>query len=212
MQIDQRSLAKHFESMPDEELFEQKREELTEAAQEVYDLEIAHRIRHKAFAAQTKDRKCEVSYGEYGSPDEEGISDPDWHQDGTVACSFADIPGNDGMERSLKAQVALQTAGIPIHLRVRRDIAPNGKPDPYETLEILVPVGLAVHAASILDRDLFNDEFEAYWRDHLSMLSSEDLMALDPDIFCAGLMDKLARMKRIYVDEMAKRKMNARGI
>jgi hypothetical protein len=79
-------------------------------------------------------------------------------------------------------------------------------------LEVLVPVRLMVHAASILDRELFNDEFETYWRDHLSMLSNKDLMALDPDIFCAGLMDKLARMKRIYADEMAKRKTKDQSV
>jgi hypothetical protein len=212
MQIDLGELAKHFASMTDEELFEQKREELTETAQKVYDREIAHRVRNRAFAPRTKDNKVEASFSEYNSPDEDEDPDPDWHQDGTVACSFVCIPGNNAMEMALKAQVTLQAAEIPSHLRRRRDLDPGGEPEPSETLEVLVPVGLAVHAASILDRDLFNDEFETHWRDHLSMLSNKDLMALDPDIFCAGLMDKLARMKRIYADEMAKRKMKDQSI
>jgi hypothetical protein len=211
MQIDRRELAKHFASMTDEELFEQKREELTDTAQMVYDQEIAHRERNKAFAPRIKDKKVEAS-SEYDRPDEDEILEPDWHQDGIVACSFAYIPGNNAMEQTLKAQVALQAAEIPSHLRRKRDIDVNGEPGRSESLEVLVPVGLAVHAASILDRDLFNDEFETYWRDHLGMLSNEDLMALDPDIFCAGLMDKLSRMKKIYADEMAKRDMKARNI
>jgi hypothetical protein len=212
MQIDLEELAKHFASMNDEELSEQKREELTETAQKVYDRELAHRVRNRSFARPTKDNKVETSFSRYNSPDEDEDPDPDWHQDGPVAGSFACIPGNNAMEMALKAQVALQAAEIPSHLRRRRDLDPGGKPEPSESLEVLVPVRLMVHAASILDRELFNDEFETYWRDHLSMLSNKDLMALDPDIFCAGLMDKLARMKRIYADEMAKRKTKDQSV
>jgi hypothetical protein len=104
------------------------------------------------------------------------------------------------MERVAKARTALQTAEVPCYLSKKRH------PDEsFDTIEILVPIGYAMHAASILDRDLFNDEFETYWRDHLGMLSNKDLSALDPEIFCAGLLDKLARMKNVYLQEMAKR-------
>jgi hypothetical protein len=70
-----------------------------------------------------------------------------------------------------------------------------------------VPVKFAIHALSILDRDLLNSRFEAEWREQLAMLSKEDLVFLDPVIFCAGLTDKVDRMKRIYAEEMAKRKL-----
>ena len=60
----------------------------------------------------------------------------------------------------------------------------------------------ATHAASILDRDVFSEEYEAEWRAQLEMLPDEALMALDPKILCAGLMDRVARMRRAYADEM----------
>jgi hypothetical protein len=135
--------------------------------------------------------------------------DPDWHHDGDVVCVFVDTPGSNSAERTSKAQTLLQAAGIPSHLRVRRELDPGGAPEPYETMEVLTPVRCAMHAASVLDRDLFNDEFETYWRDHLSMLSNDDLLMLDPDIFCAGLLDKMARMKRVYAQELTKRELKA---
>ena len=64
---------------------------------------------------------------------------------------------------------------------------------------------------ALVDRDLFNDEFEADWRAHLEALANEDLLSLDPRIFCAGFLDRVARMKRAYADEMAARKLKARG-
>jgi hypothetical protein len=52
MQIDRRELGKHFASLSDEELLVLKREDLTEAAQCIYDLEIIHRGIDKASAAE----------------------------------------------------------------------------------------------------------------------------------------------------------------
>jgi len=37
-------------------------------------------------------------------------------------------------------------------------------------------------------------------------------LALDPEIFCAGMLDRVTRMKKVYAMEMAKRKLKARRI
>jgi hypothetical protein len=212
MQIDRQELEKRFASMSDEELLDLMREDLTEMAQETYDVEIARRGLDEALAPEKEDEKVEASFGGRDRQREDETPDPDWHQDGAVACSFEDLPQQDAAESVSKAQTALQAAGIPSHLRVKRDLDPSGEPNSYDTLEVLAPVGFAIHAAAILDRDYFNDGFETEWRDQLSMLSNEALMALDPEIFCAGLIDKLARMKRIYAEEMAKRNLRTQNI
>jgi hypothetical protein len=218
MQIDRRELGKQIASLSDDELLNTKREDLTEVAQRIYDLEIANRGLGGASATNRRIETTEASFSAGDDPSEASFSaddyqndgetsDPDWHQSGVLVCSMTDQPGEDAADRISKAQMALQAAEIPSHLSVKR--YPQ---DRYNSMEILVPVRFAMHAHGIMDRDVFNDEFETYWRDHLGMLSSEDLLALDPEIFCIGLLDKIARMKRVYAEEMAKRNLKARGI
>ena len=209
MHIDHGELGQHFALLDDEELLDLKREDLTSEAQGIYDMEIAHRRLGKAPAARKGIEKVEASINKHDSESDDEADDPGWHHDGAVVCVFVDTPGSNSAEMTAKAQASLQAAGIASHLRVRREIDSRGVRDPYDTMEVLAPVRCAMHAASILDRDLFNDEFETYWRDHLSMLSNEDLLMLDPEIFCAGLLDKLARMKRVYVQEMTKRELKS---
>jgi hypothetical protein len=63
-----------------------------------------------------------------------------------------------------------------------------------------------MHATSVLDRDLFNAQQEESWRAHLEVLSDAELSRLNPKVFCAGLLDRAARMKKAYEDEVARRK------
>jgi len=76
----------------------------------------------------------------------------------------------------------------------------------------MAPVALALHAASMLDRDFLNEEFETEWRAQLNMLPDEDLLALDPAIFCAGLLDRVSRMRKAYAEEMSKRELKPRTV
>jgi hypothetical protein len=212
MQINRRELGEHYASLNDEELLGLKRDELTETAQGIYDKEIARRELDRKLSSKTEIEKIEASFREPDQLSEDESVDPDWHQDGVLVCAFVDMPGSNAAERISNAQTALQAAGIPSHLRLRRELNASGEPDPFDTLEILAPVRYAMHSASILNRDLFNDEFETNWRDHLNILSNEDLLTLDPDIFCAGLLDQLARMKKVYAEEMKKRNLKARSL
>jgi hypothetical protein len=45
------------------------------------------------------------------------------------------------------------------------------------------------------------------WRAHFELLSDEELRVLKFDAICAGLRDRLARLKRAYDDEVARRKV-----
>jgi len=215
MQIDKRQLEKHFASMNDEELLELKREDLTEAAQKIYDLEIARRGVDKTLAVGVEREQVEASIGEHNIGEDDETSEPDWHDDGVLACAFVDGTAHsgseDGAELASKAQAVLHAAGIPSHLRVSEDPDTRHSHAPQKLLEVLVPVKFAIHALSILDRDLHNSRFETEWREQLTMLSKEDMMSLDPGIFCAGLIDKVNRMKRIYAEEMSKRMLKPRS-
>ncbi len=70
----------------------------------------------------------------------------------------------------------------------------------------MVPGALNLHATSVLDRDLFNADQEENWRTHLEALSDEELAKLSPQVFCAGLLDRAARLKKAYEDEVTRRK------
>jgi hypothetical protein len=74
----------------------------------------------------------------------------------------------------------------------------------------MVPGALALNATSILDREIFNEEREAAWRNHFEELSDAELSALDPEIFCAGLLDLVARLRGAYDDETARRQLKPR--
>lgn len=214
MQIDKRQLGKRFASMNDEELLDLRREDLTETAQRIYDLEIDRRGLDKMLAVGVEIEQVEASIGEPNSRNDNDVSGPDWHYDGVVACSFVDGAAHTGSENGAdlasQAQAVLHAAEIPSHLRVSEDPDTRHSHAPQKLLEVLVPVKYAIHALSVLDRDLHNIRFETEWREQLNMLSKEDLALLDPVIFCAGLIDKVNRMKRIYAEEMAKRKLKPR--
>jgi hypothetical protein len=205
MQVDRSELGKHFASLNDEELLNLKQEDLTVTAQEIYALEMASRRLTKTLAAKSKIEQGEASFTDRNRGSDDKPVDPDWHHDGVLVSAFADQPGSNASEKTSKAQASLHAAGIPSHLRVERKFEES-----FDTMEVLVPIQYAMHATSILDRDVINDEFEAYWRDHLGMLSNEDLLMLDPDVFCAGMLDRVERLKKAYSLEISKRKLKAR--
>jgi hypothetical protein len=53
----------------------------------------------------------------------------------------------------------------------------------------------------------FNRIAEAEWRSQLEAFSDEELRALNPEDFWGALLDRVERMKRAYVDEIARRKL-----
>ena len=55
-----------------------------------------------------------------------------------------------------------------------------------------------------------NASFEETWRSHLGVLSDEELRAARPEFVFCGLFDKVARVKRLYEDEIAQRRSDAK--
>jgi hypothetical protein len=72
-------------------------------------------------------------------------------------------------------------------------------------LKVMVPGVLNLKATSVLDRDLYNPRLEVEWRALFEDASDRELAALRPDVICAGLLDRAARLKRIYEEEVARR-------
>lgn len=212
MRIDARDVRRHYESLSDGEILALNRDELTDVAQSVYDEELVRRGLADAEPPETSEFADDELAAE--AQDDSGTDDdgqPDWLEDAACACSFSVYPGSPAADRGAQARSTLRAAGIPCHITLTREEPADDNTEARQVINVMVPGALALHATSILDRDLFNDEFEADWRAHLEALANEDLLSLDPRIFCAGFLDRVARMKRAYADEMAARKLKARG-
>jgi hypothetical protein len=204
MRIDRRELGRHYASITDEELLALNREDLTETARVIYDLEIGRRGLNADSSFEKEPDASGTTLRQSGIFIEGEGPDPDWLQNAACACSFAVTPGDSGAEKASQAQTALQAAGIPSCLRAAQAEERSDGRSNYE-LNVMVPLAQMLSAASILERDFFNVEFESEWRAQLQMFSDKDLRALDPAIFCAGLLDRVARMKKAYAEELAKR-------
>jgi hypothetical protein len=76
----------------------------------------------------------------------------------------------------------------------------------FDEYRALVPASLNLKAISVLDKEIFNADLEADWRAHFAALSDEELRALNPEIICAGLLDRVERLTRAYTDEIARRR------
>ncbi len=208
MRIDRRELGRHYSSMTDEELLSMRRDELTSTAQVVYDLEIARRGLGEKPGDEVEIEKSDKGLEGVNELLDSDYPEPEWLDNAVCVCSFDISPGSNSMERASLAQTVLQKAGIQSRLTETSD---DGSGSERTSVNVMVPIGLTLHASSILERDLFNGEHETEWQTLLNAYSDEDLLALDPDIFCAGPLDRAARMKRVYAEEMAKRKLKAGG-
>jgi hypothetical protein len=125
---------------------------------------------------------------------------PEWIDDSISICSFIANPGGTAMKEAGAACEALKSAGIPSHIASEE----VGDP-PRRELRVMVPSGRTLEATSVLDKSIFNPEAEADWRAHLEGLSPEDFAAIDPEVICAGFLDRAARLKHAYDDEFARR-------
>ncbi len=191
MEISFRELKRHYASLSDDELLAIDRDELTRAAQGAYDTEVADRGLHEPSPAAGPIADYDVK--------------PDWSNGGICICSFVDVPGGGAAEKIAKSRAALEVFGIPNEMKTTED-EESGK----ELVGVMVPTMYGPHAAAILDRDVVNEEYESEWRAQLAILSNEALKVLDPRVFCAGLLDRVARMKRAYSEEMRSRNLSPR--
>jgi hypothetical protein len=69
----------------------------------------------------------------------------------------------------------------------------------------MVPGHLNLFATSVLERDMFNAEFEAAWKTHLETLPDSELRTMNPQIAFCGLFDRVERVTRAYDEEIRRR-------
>ena len=208
MRIDAESLRSHYASISDEELLDLYRGQLSEVAQKLYDEEIARRDLSGA--------PEEAVYGGY-EPAQDGVEEldlepeedgppPAWLED--AACAWAAAMRRQDGGYAIGAdtvRTALRAAGIPSHIVVKESVWEPPPTPTYSECCVMVPGELSLRAANVVELKVFNPQHEENWRNHLQTLSDEELGALKPEDFCGALLDRAARLKMAYLEEVASR-------
>ena len=190
MPIDPKYLREQYASLSDEALMAINRADLVETAQRCYDDELARR---------------RVTRPAPGEDDK-----PDWLEDASEVFSRVDRPGALPADDIADARDALQAEGIPCYLDLaelpKAEEAPAPNP-PTHVWRVMVPGNLNLRATSVLDRDIFNADFEAEWKTHLETLSDDEVLEMNPEVVFCGLFDRVERVSRAYDEEIARRKL-----
>jgi len=207
MRIDAEDLRRHYASLSDGELAELDRNDLVEMAQKIYDEEVARReaLQPEEAEEPVEDEDDASPVGESADWDADSGPPPEWLEDAACAYSVEVHRRHPDTADMLRARSALRAAGIPCFA-----VTEPTERDDVELCSLLVPGALTLHATSVLDRDIFNPQQEESWRTHLGALTDGDLRALDPDIFCAGMLDRAARLRKTYEGELARRNLAPR--
>jgi hypothetical protein len=221
MRFDPEDLRRHYASLSDEGLLDIDRSDLAPAAQGIYDREMARRRLHRP-----PEHEQEVEEESYHRPlpvvkpgancDSVGQPDPDtgdgpppaWLEEAACAWSAQIHPDGDYVGTGAEVQNALRDAGIPNRIVVK---PPEPKPPstPLSLYCVMVPGDLVTRAFSVVVRKVSNPIAEAEWRSQLHSFSDEELLALNPADSWGALLDRAERMKRAYLDEIARRKVQA---
>ena len=219
MQLDPEFLREHYASLSDEALLEVERADLVELAQKIFDLEVSRRNLHPLqdtrHERQTIPRRpvydaadgaeAKVDGEAYGAGEE-----PVWLEDAAEVYAYAVRSATETAPGALDARDALEAAGIPSYLELC-EIPPETSLSPHGThrWRLMVPGKLNVQATSVLEREIYNPDFEAGWKTHLEALSDEELRATNPQVALCGLFDRVARVNRVYEEELARRKLKS---
>ncbi|MEI9972735.1 MAG: hypothetical protein WDO73_12155 [Ignavibacteriota bacterium] len=196
MALDTEFLRRHYAQMSDEELESIDRNDLVDAARQIFDEEVASRV-----AAEPEPEAARRAI-----PVEAVSVEEDWLDDAAEAFSTYARPGTtDPSEGAVDARDALEAAEIPCELELFEE--PEAEPQYRYRWRILVPGKLMHRATSVLDRDIFNAQFEAEFRAHLEMLSDEELGVMEPEYAFCGLYDRLDRINRAYSEELERRQL-----
>jgi len=214
MRIDPEELRRHYESLSSEEFLDIDRSDLAPAAQGIYDREIARRgLDHSPEQEEEAYQRSLPVFkpgedrdfaGEVGADTGDGPP-PAWLED--AACSWsAYVSTNvDYIGTGAEVQTALKEAGIPSRIVIK---PPEPEPSTPRSLYcVMVPGDMGTRACSVVERKVFNRMAEAEWRSQLQAFSDEELLGLDPQDFWGALLDRAERMKRAYLDEVARRKL-----
>jgi hypothetical protein len=207
MPVDPEYLRQHYASLSDEGLLAINRSDLVSTAQKCYDDELARRDLAAPKSPRRADGRQVASPAP--SPDQEdGDAEPDWLDDAAEVFSRVDTAGSTPGPDMVNARDALEAAGIPCYLdlhELTEEKSVSAKPT--HQWRLMVPGDLNLHATSILERDIFNPDFEAEWKTHLETFSDDELRAMDPEAVFCGLFDRIERVTRAYDEELARRRL-----
>ncbi len=202
MEIDPEYLRSWYASLSDEALQEVDRSELVDGARTLYDIEVGRRL---GLAAAHLSVAAELSDGELQMPGPEAREKPGWFDEAAEVYSLYSRLGSDTGAAVDGARQVLVAADIPCFVDVGEELPDDPDQKPEYSWRLLVPGKLAMRATNILDRDIFNEEFEALWKTHLEMLSDQEFSEAEPrEIFC-GLYDRIERVVKVYNDELKRR-------
>jgi hypothetical protein len=216
MPVDPQYLRQHYASLSDDALLEIDRADLVEAAQKCYDDE----FRRRRLPSLRDGRQAEEIPASLRLPDvahekadvdgqESGAGDkPEWMEDASEVYSRADAPRTTPAPDLSNAREALGAAGIPCYMDVSEiPEEKSASPRPTHLWRLLVPGKLYLRATSVLERDMFNADFEAAWKAQLEMLSDEELRRMNPQAVFCGLYDRVERVTKSYDEEIARRRL-----
>jgi hypothetical protein len=205
MAVDPEYLRRHYASLSDEALLDINPDELVEAARACLDAE----LRKRELDAPV-DLEASGEDAEYDDEPSGGDGPPEWLDEGAEVFSAVVREGVMATPQAHHARRALEAAGIPCFLDIHEEEVEEEEPaprGPVRRWRVLVPGKLNLEATGVLQREIFNDDFEAGWRTHLEVLSDEEVAALDPrDVFC-GLFDQIERVNRVYREELERRRL-----
>jgi len=201
MPLDPEYLRRHYAALSDEALLATDRADLVEMAQKILDEEVARRdlSTHRTYT-NLHDDDAEADL----EPPDDGDK-PAWLDEAAEVYSVADLPGTG--PDAANAHDVLEAAGISCYLDLYE--IPKEKsagPEPTHRWRLMVPGKLNLRATSVLERDIFNPDFEPTWKAHLESLSDEELRSMNPQVAFCGLFDRIERVNRVYAEEIARRK------
>lgn len=212
MSVDLNYLREHYASLSDDALKAVKRADLVEAAQKLFDQEVAKRRQSRAPSVPVA-AEAEADDAEPGEEEDEEIEatgdEPDWLSDAAEILSRYASPASVPSDDIMDAEHALEAAGIPCYLELFEEQEEKSTaPPPTHRWRLLVPGNLTMRATSILERDISNPEFEAAWRMQLETFSDEELRELTPKVVFCGLFDRIERVTQAYEEELARRRLD----
>ena len=204
MPVDLKYLREHYAALSDQALSAIDRTELVQEARQCYDQEVARRkVARPSTPVPTHafDKALELDEELPATGDQS-----DWLDEAAEVYSSYERHGAGPTEDIVDARDALEAAGIPCYLDLYEEKA-SSVPPPAHRWRVLVPGTLNLRATSVLEREIFNSEFEAGWKTHLETLSDEELRAMNPQEALCGLFDRVERVTKAYEEEIARRKL-----
>ncbi len=212
MKIDPVYLKRHYTSLSDDALLAVDRDDLVEAARAIYDAEVAERGLDTDGLSEMPDstgddpefdtHPAEVAAADNGEA-------PEWLDEAAEVWSCVVHPGRGPAPEAADARAVLVEAGIPCYLEMQ-EIRPEEltSREVRHQWRLMVPGNLNLKATSELDREIFNEDFEAEWKAHLEAFSDAELRAMHPQVAFGGLFDKVERITRAYNEELDRRRLS----